>query len=281
MRHQRTNHHHAAENVSKTAFWHHRLEPAEMGKLFALVPSRRTDPYFMSHADIDAEDAVIFRETNQSAKRMARLPCRLHTLLDLVAWNRTYGFLSTDYLLAPYPTDPEVRFSRYAHIDTFVYDKQAGTSESSKPEGWGDLHLPLERFAGKRGLPGFGRYGLVLFAQTLEHLYDPVLCLRNMHRAMAPGGFLFTSVPMLNHLHMAPIFFSEPTPYGLVVWMKQAGFDVLRVGVFGNELYMENLGKYIHHWPKWERYYNATRRPQIINDHTRPVQSWVLVRKPV
>ena len=91
---------------------------------------------------------------------------------------------------------------------------------------------------------------------------------------------MFTSVPMLNHLHMEPFFFSEPTPYGLVVWMKQAGFEVLRVGVFGNQEYMENLARVPTRWiPLW-KYYNESRRPQIINDPRRPVQSWVAVRKP-
>ena len=34
-------------------------------------------------------------------------------------------------------------------------------------------------------------------------------------------------------------------------------------------------------WPKWPRYYNKTRRPQIINDPFAPADVWVLARKPL
>jgi SAM-dependent methyltransferase len=85
----------------------------------------------------------------------------------------------------------------------------------------------------------------VLFAQTLEHLYDPVLCLRNLYDALAPGGYLFTSVPHLNHQHMGMTFFSMPTPMGLGVWATSAGFEVLKIGVFGNEQYIHNLAVHV------------------------------------
>lgn len=259
---------HHRHNRSTGEFVRLHLETSDIIELAALVP-KVGHPYYLSHQDIAQEERAIRHRTGLSVFEKARFPCRLYTLLDLVAWNETYGFLAADYLLTLYPTDPEVQLSHATHNDTFVF---AG-KHVVRPRDWGDLHVPLETFAGSRGLPGFGRYDLVLFAQTLEHLYDPVLCLRNLYRAMAPGGFLFTSVPMLNHLHMEPFFFSEPTPYGLVVWMKQAGFEVLRVGVFGNQEYMENLARVPTRWISLWKYYNESRRPQIINDPRRPVQS--------
>lgn len=236
-----------------------------------LVPHNGNNPYFTKNADLDAVDSRIKKDTGLSVKELARFPCRLFTLIDLVEWNATYGFLNCDRLLALYPKDPEIEFTRVAlGIDDYVYGDKAHAADPH----WGDLHFPVTA-------PHTGAYDLVLFAQTLEHLYDPVLCLRNMYDAMAPGGYIFTSVPMLNHLHMGATFFSMATPTGLGVWMTTAGFEVLRIGVFGNAKYMESLSKDVTWWQKWQYYYNASGRPQIINDYMRPVQTWVLARKPV
>lgn len=84
---------------------------------------------------------------------------------------------------------------------------------------------------------------------------------------------------MLNHLHMVPFFFSMPTPYGLATWFARAGFQVLHIGMFGNEEYMHNLANYPTWWPRWQRYFNQSRIPHIQNDPARPVQTWVLARR--
>ena len=70
---------------------------------------------------------------------------------------------------------------------------------------------------------------MTILLQALEHLYDPVLSLRSLFDAMAPGGYLFTSVPHLNHLHMGQFFFSMPTPWGLALWAEMAGFITVKV----------------------------------------------------
>ena len=71
---------------------------------------------------------------------------------------------------------------------------------------WGDIHFPIKA-------TGAGTFDLVTFSQTLEHLYDPVLALRNIFTSLAPGGYMFTSVPMMNHVHMQPFFYSMPTTW--------------------------------------------------------------------
>lgn len=45
--------------------------------------------------------------------------------------------------------------------------------------------------------------------------------------------------------------------------------------------YVYNLVDEPTWWPKWPRYYNKTRRPQIINDPFAPADVWVLARKPL
>lgn len=229
--------------------------------------------YFTKNSDLDAVDVRIEKQTGVSVKAVGGFPCRLHALIDFVEWNETFNFLKPKRLLALYPDDSEVKFVHQPAggvMDNYVFDDAKKDGDHS----FGDLHYPIN-------LKRAGTYDLVLFAQTLEHLYDPVLCLRNLYDAMAPGAFLYTTVPHLNHLHMEPFFFSMPTPYGFVLWLDMAGFKVLRVGQFGNEEYIKYLGMYTTWWPMWLRYYNATRRPQIINDPTRPVQTWALVQKPL
>lgn len=65
-----------------------------------------------------------------------------------------------------------------------------------------------------------------------------MLALKNLFDALAPGGYLMTSVPNLNHGHMLPIYFSMPTPWGLALWCKMAGFEPLHTGQFGNRQYV-------------------------------------------
>lgn len=68
---------------------------------------------------------------------------------------------------------------------------------------------------------------------------------------------------------------------GLAVWCKTAGFEVLKVGQFGNEQELSNMYKSPTWWPKTHSYFNETRRPQIINDPWVPIDVWVLARRPL
>lgn len=204
---------------------------------------------------------------------------RVFAAIDLYDWNATWGFLDCTRYLSLYRVDVEKKFlSPRCRESTVTY--AYGDKEN---EGhWGDLHYPISVDAGgTEGGTGTEKFDLITFGQTLEHLYDPVLCLRNLYDALAPGGFLFTSVPMLNHVHMAPYFFSMPTTWGLALWCKTAGFEVLRVGQFGNAQQVENIHKNPTWWPKTKAYFNASRVPQIINNPWTPVDIWVLARKPL
>lgn len=40
-----------------------------------------------------------------------------------------------------------------------------------------------------------GAFDVIYLAAILEHLYDPVLCLKRIRRALAPGGLVFIDVP--------------------------------------------------------------------------------------
>ena len=58
-------------------------------------------------------------------------------------------------------------------------------------------------------------FDFFLFSQTIEHLYNPHLAIRNIRNAMKPSGLVFTSVPTINIPHMTPVHFGGYTPMGL------------------------------------------------------------------
>ena len=43
-----------------------------------------------------------------------------------------------------------------------------------------------------------------------------------------------------------------------VLWCDMAGFEVLKVGQFGNAVEIANLGKETDHWVRWPRYFEST-----------------------
>lgn len=258
------------ESAHSNSFVRKRYTFEQMSSVFRLVPTmsdrRQIDEQYFHQYD-NMTQAMADHEALTGVKLDLDLfPGRLFALLDMVQWNKTYGFLNCKKALV-LNEDPENEYVKAtAGLQMYVYQ--------GKPP-YGDLHFPV-----MESTPG--GYDLVLFGQTLEHLYDPVLCLHNLFNAMAPGGYLFTSAPHLNHLHMHPIFFSMPTPWGLPLWADMAGFEVVKVGVFGNKQYLENIiVKFITWWPKARAYFNATRMPQIENDPAYPGQAWILVRKPL
>jgi SAM-dependent methyltransferase len=144
-------------------------------------------------------------------------------------------------------------------------------------------------------------YDFVLFSQTLEHLYNPLLALDNVHDALRPGGYVFTSVPTISPLHQLPYHFQTGfTPIGLAALFAQAGFEVLEVGQWGNAKYASCLfdlqiyptyhdlrrgdvrGTGLRHtWLGVKRFSmrnllaDGTR-----NDYGIPAQAWILARRP-
>lgn len=248
-----------------------RFSASEMTAIFNDVVPSKASGYFEKHKDLVFSIDSLLTKQSSSPKPLANwlgmLPCRLFAVLDMVEWNKTYGFLNCRKLLA-LNNDPENQFVNATEgTQLYIFNKSEGSH-------WGDIHYPIEA-----STPG--GYDLVLFGQTFEHLYDPVLCFRQLYDSMAPGGFLFTSGPHLNHLHMEPIFFSMPTPWGLALWAEMAGFKTLKIGMFGNNKYLENtIIKFKTWWPRARAYFNHSNRPQIANDPSSPGQVWILAQKP-
>lgn len=189
--------------------------------------------------------------------------------------------------------DPELACLEHRHVDRADYEEDPARF---------DLHDPR-----------FDRsdYDFALLSQTLEHVYDPGLAIAQLVAALAPGGYVWASVPTVSQLHSIPHHFSTGfTPIGFACLFAHAGFEVVEVGQWGNSDYVSQtfaLGIFptfydltlrwrgIRHlaWTiltpaAWRRLagrrfrlpLSALFQDGLRNDFDRPAQTWVLARKP-
>jgi len=53
-----------------------------------------------------------------------------------------------------------------------------------------------------------------LFSQTIEHLYNPFIAIKNIYDNLNDNGYVFTSVPTNVIPHDTPFHFANWTPMG-------------------------------------------------------------------
>jgi SAM-dependent methyltransferase len=73
------------------------------------------------------------------------------------------------------------------------------------------------------------RFDAVVFTQVLEHLPEPKMVLKELHRVLKPGGKLFFTAPLWYQEHEIPYDFYRYTQYGLKLLFEGAGFEVLEL----------------------------------------------------
>jgi hypothetical protein len=93
-------------------------------------------------------------------------------------------------------------------------------------------------------------FDFVLLNQVLEHLYNPIQALKNIYNHMQIGGMLYVNVPVNEVLHSLPFqFYTGYTPIGLGTVIKLAGFDILKIGQWGNKMYLKKT--WDNMWPDY------------------------------
>ena len=118
-------------------------------------------------------------------------------------------------------------------------------------------------------------FDFVMFNQTLEHVYNPYLVLKNVYDHMKSGGYLYTNVPACNVPHSEPVhFFTGYTPMGLAATAFQAGFKILEIGQWGSEGYLHALFSRNPGWADYRQFNNPG-----LNEMQNPVITWGLFKK--
>ena len=101
-------------------------------------------------------------------KDFPRIPC----LLDFKEWVIKHNLIFFDSVLSTCSEDPELEFINYNKITNLVYDKIQG-----------DFHtLKLEE-----------TFDFIIFNQTIEHLYNPFLSMKNLYNHLKKDGYLLLS----------------------------------------------------------------------------------------
>ena len=215
--------------------------------VYATFVGNKNEEYYKTHENLYQQVQQLVPSWNSG---WADYP-RLATIVDLHNWIAKYN-LQFDKVLSTSKNDPELTLIRYNKLDLAEYD---GTNF--------DLHtLNLDT----------KDYDLVIINQTLEHVYNPFVCVKNVYDHIAPGGYFFTSVPMININHNMPFYYWGINPTGLALTCMAQGFKVLEVGFWGSQEYILNMFAY-NGWPSFHSIGNTKNNVNFI------CQCWILCQK--
>jgi len=183
---------------------------------------------------------------------------RIISLLEFREYMLEYNRTFDDVLSFNGDSDPEYEYLNYNNRHNYNYD---GVNN--------DLHC----FDIKKK-----DFDFAMLNETLEHLYDPIRAVKNVYKHLIVSGMIFASVPADNRPHGEPShFYTGITATGLGAIMKLAGFDILKLGQWGNSEYFHaesNRRLKRKTWPDFT--YSA--EPGY-NQRTHPVQAWCLAIK--
>lgn len=217
---------------------------------------KKNNDYLSKYDHLNAMD-ILFLESTMNQPQYewnVRDFTRVRTVLDFRDWMQIYSPQITT-LAYTWRDDPEIPLLRPKKSVHIYYDPT---------NHLGDLHsLQIKE-----------EFDFFLFNQTLEHLYDPFLAVRNIWTALVPGGLVFTSVPTINIPHSTPFHFNGFTPMGLCMLFMINGFKVLELGQWGNYEYISKLFLY-HAWPG----FSHLTSEGIKNEEKNVVNCWILAQK--
>jgi SAM-dependent methyltransferase len=77
-------------------------------------------------------------------------------------------------------------------------------------------------------------FDVVILTEVLEHVPEPAVVLRELHRIVKPGGLLLLTVPLVWFLHEEPYDYYRYTPHGLRFLLEGADFADLEITPTGD-----------------------------------------------
>jgi SAM-dependent methyltransferase len=176
-------------------------------------------------------------------------------VLDFIEWTTKHTITSTDHLGYTCDTDPELEFISATKKTKLEYPSY-------------DLHTIGSAFQNE--------FDFFIFNQTLEHLYNPFDAVKSIYTTLKPGGYVFASVPTINIPHTTPIHYGGYNPMGLAMMFKNANFNIVEIGQWGNYEYISRLFQ-THSWPGYDI---LQRGGMVTNERQNVAQCWILARKP-
>jgi SAM-dependent methyltransferase len=180
---------------------------------------------------------------------------RIPALLEFKEYSEKYNFNFEKVLSFNGDEDPEYEYINAKQIINYEY--YADTVNH-------DLHtLNLKEHD----------FDFIMINQTIEHLYNPVLCIENIYKHLRSGGIFYANVPANNIPHGVEHYYTGITPLGLALMTKSAGFEILEIGQWGNLDYL----KHIFDKNNWGDY-TYSNLP-FYNDINCPLITWVLAKK--
>jgi SAM-dependent methyltransferase len=179
---------------------------------------------------------------------------RNFAILDFIDWVKKYEITEINNLGLTCNADPELEF---------ISCKE----KTELPFPPFDLHEYYDHL--------FEKFDFFIFNQTIEHLYNPFVALKNIYKYIKKGGYVYTSVPTINIPHSTPIHYNGYNPMGLTLLFLTAGFEILEVGQWGNYDYIQKLFKN-HKWPDASK---TERGCSHLNEERNVCQCWILAKK--
>lgn len=218
------------------------------------------------------DDFVLPKKNNHYYNRYEKLPIefnnriwkwenkdlpRVISLLEFKKFIEENNLFFNDVLSLNGSGDPEFEYLSYKNVFNYNY--------LDNPEKHNLLNIDLDK----------KDFDFFMSNQTLEHIYDPCLVLKNINKHLKIGGYLYINVPAFNMAHDTPYHhFVGFTPTGLGCITKQAGFEILDIGFWGNTQYI-NYMMNNNDWPDFRKFNN------YISEDNKEVITWIFAKKEI
>lgn len=113
----------------------------------------------------------------------------------------------------------------------------------------------------------------IMLTEVLEHCFDPASVLKEGHRVLRQGGYVFITVPFLWPLHDVPYDEYRYTPFSLEKHLAAAGFGGIRVNALGG--WNASLGQMLSLWLNRSGSISGRRRKLLYSLFLKKAITWL------